>query len=91
MWGVRGATSSTRDHDMIGWVLVGIGALAVAHELWWHPRNMAKVRAKVSRRGDPNRSDTFLVSRRHKQLRWSGLVMGAGMVVVGIVVVSGVA
>jgi hypothetical protein len=75
---------------MVGWILVGIGVLALAQELWWHPRNMAKVRKNVSRRGDPSRFDAFLGSRQHKQLRWSGLAMGAGMVVVGILVVSGV-
>jgi hypothetical protein len=73
---------------MIGWVLVGIGVLALAQELWGRPRNMAKVRGKVSRRGDPSRFDAFLGSRRHKRLRWSGLAMGTGMVVVGIMVVS---
>jgi hypothetical protein len=74
---------------MAGWILVGIGVLALAQELWWHPRNMGKVREKAARRGDPSRFDVFLGSRRHKRLRWSGLVMGAAMVVVGLLVVSG--
>jgi Tfp pilus assembly protein PilV len=39
---------------MIGWVLLSIGVLALAQELWWHPRNMAKAREKIiARQGDP--------------------------------------
>lgn len=75
---------------MMGWVLVGIGLLTLAQELWWHPRNMVKAREKVARRGDLSRFDAFLGSRWPRRSQWSGLAMGAGMVVVGLVVVSGV-
>jgi hypothetical protein len=74
---------------MVGWVLVGIGILALAQELWRQPRNMAKAREKVAQGGDPSRFDAFLSSRRYKGLQWSGLALGAGMVVVGILVLSG--
>lgn len=75
---------------MIGWILVGIGALALGHEIWWHPRNMAKAREKVAQRGDSTRFEAFLGSRRHKILRYVGLTMGTGMVVVGLLVLAGV-
>jgi hypothetical protein len=74
---------------MVGWILIGIGVLVLAQELWWHPRNMAKARKKVAERGDPSRFDAFLTSRRHKLLRWSGLAMGAGMILVGVLVEVG--
>ncbi len=74
---------------MIGWVLVGVGVLTLGHELWWHPRNMAKAREKVAQRGDPSRFDAFLGSRRQRLLRWSGLAMGAGLIVIGLVVLGG--
>lgn len=73
---------------MIGWVLVAIGVLTLGQELWWHPRNMAKAREKVARSHDPSRFDMFLGSRRHRLLRWAGLVMGAGMVIVGLIVLA---
>lgn len=75
---------------MIGWVLVGIGMLTLAQELWWHPRNMAKAREKVAQRGNPSRFDAFLTSRQHRILGWSGLVMGAGMVIIGLLALSGI-
>jgi hypothetical protein len=74
---------------MVGWVLIGIGGLALAQELWGSPRNMAKARANVSRRGDPTGFDAFLGSRRYKLLRRSGFSLGAGMIVIGVLVVSG--
>jgi hypothetical protein len=75
---------------MIGWVLVGIGALTVVQELWWHPRSMAKAREKVARRDDPSKFAAFLDSRWHKLLRWSGLAMGAGIAAIGLLVLAGV-
>jgi hypothetical protein len=74
---------------MVGWVLVGIGVLTLAQELWWHPHNMAKARENVSRRHDPSKFDAFLGSRMHRLLRRSGLAMGVAMIVVGILVVRG--
>lgn len=75
---------------MIGWILVGIGVLTLAQEVWQHPRNMAKAREKVARRGDPSRFDAFLGSRWHRLSRWSGLAMGAAMVAIGLLVSGGV-
>jgi hypothetical protein len=57
---------------MIGWVLVGLGVLVLAQELWWDPRNMPKARENLARRGDPGRFDAFLGSRRRRVFRWFG-------------------
>lgn len=59
-------------------------------ELWWQPRSMAKVRGKVAGRGDPSRFDAYLGSRLYRSFRWYGLVAGAAMVVLGVMVVAGV-
>jgi hypothetical protein len=74
---------------MIGWVLIGIGVLALVQELWFPPRAMAKTRENVARRGDPARFDAFLGSRRHRVMQRVGLACGVGFVAIGLIVVSG--
>ncbi len=75
---------------MLGWLIFGIGVLAVIQELWWQPRNMAKVREGVLRGGDADKFDAYLASRRYRWFHRWGLGAGLLMIVLGIMLISGV-
>lgn len=75
---------------MFGWVILGAGLLTLLQEQWYLPHSMAKVRDRVAQRGDAQKFDAFLTSRKYQLFQLGGLVAGAVMVILGVSIVSGV-
>jgi hypothetical protein len=73
----------------VGWVFLGCGVFTLLQVWWYEPRGMARTRARVARRGDPSKFDTFLASRRYRRGRWARLVAGVVLTILGLVVLSG--